>query len=172
MHHSEAQLDAVKLKTNSIYVGGFTLIEMIITLAILGVLATAVFPMGKLAVQRHKEQELRQALQQIRTAIDLYKQAADEGRIVRSSDDSGYPKKLVDLVTGVDNAKDPRSGKIYFLRKIPRDPLADESLPADATWAKRSYASPPDQPTEGDDVFDIHSKSSSLSINGIPYSEW
>jgi general secretion pathway protein G len=151
---------------------GFTLVEMIITLAVLGMLATAVFPMGKLAVQRHKERDLRHALQQIRTAIDAYKQAADEGKIVRSSDDSGYPKKLEVLVEGVDNVKDPKSGKIYFLRQIPRDPFADEVLPAVATWAKRSYASPPDQPAEGNDVFDIHSKSSSLGINGIPYKEW
>lgn len=172
MRHSEIQLGTVNLKAASSNSGGFTLIEMIITLVILGVLATAVFPMGKLAVQRHKEQELRHALQQIRTAIDAYKQAADEGRIVRSSDDAGYPKKLEALVDGVDNAKDPRSGKIYFLRQIPRDPFADESLSDAATWAKRSYASPPDRPAEGEDVFDIHSKSSSFGINGIPYKEW
>lgn len=171
MSHNTLEINAGKLK---IATGGkgFTLIEMIITLAILGVLATAIFPMGKLAVQRHKEQDLRHALQQIRTAIDTYKQVADEGRIVRSSDDAGYPKKLEVLVEGVDNAKDPRSGKIYFLRQIPRDPFADEGLPATATWAKRSYASPPDRPAEGNDVFDIHSKSSSLGINGIPYKEW
>lgn len=171
MHHKKLTLVVSKFKADKRSVG-FTLIEMIITLAILGILATAVFPMGKLAVQRHKEQDLRHALQQVRTAIDAYKQAADEGKIIRSSDDSGYPKRLEALVVGVDNAKDPKRGKIFFLRQIPRDPFADESLPASATWAKRSYTSPPDQPAEGDDVFDIHSMSSSLGISGIPYKEW
>lgn len=151
---------------------GFTLVEMIITLAILGVLATAVFPMGKLAIQRHKEQELRHALLQIRTAIDAYKQAADEGKIIKSGGDSGYPKTLEDLVDGVENARDPKRTKIYFLRQIPRDPFALDILPADGTWAKRSYVSPPDQPAEGDDVFDVHSKSTTIGINGIEYSKW
>lgn len=151
---------------------GFTLIEMIITLAILGILATAVFPMGKLAVQRSKESELQHALQKIRTAIDTYKQAADEGRIIRSNDETGYPPNLSSLVDGVDNAKALKGGKIYFLRKIPRDPFSADDLQADATWAKRSYASPPDQPQEGKDVFDVHSKSTRVGINGIPYNEW
>lgn len=163
--------DVVKLKTVS-NDSGFTLIEMLITLAILGVLATAVFPMGKLAVQRQKEQELRHALQQIRTAMDAYKQAVDEGKIIQSSGDSGFPKSLKDLVDGVDNAKDPRRGRIYFLRQIPRDPFAPDSLSPDATWTKRSYASPPDQPVEGQDVFDVHSKATGIGINGIPYNEW
>lgn len=151
---------------------GFTLVEMMITLAILGVLATAVFPMGKLAVQRHKEQNLRHALEQIRTAIDAYKQAVDEGKIIKSGGDSGYPDTLKVLVEGVENAKDPKKGKVYFLRQIPRDPFSPENLPADATWAKRSYTSPPDHPAEGDDVFDVHSKSSGIGINGIGYKEW
>lgn len=162
----------LKSKTTANIHFGFTLIEMVITLAILGILATAVFPMGKLAVQRNKEKELRHSLQQIRTAIDAYKQASDEGKITRSSDDSGYPKKLVALVEGVDNAKNPRGGKIYFLRQIPRDPFANNELQAEATWEKRSYASPPDNPEDGIDVFDVHSKSPKLGINGIPYNEW
>jgi len=151
---------------------GFTLVEMMVTLAILGVLATAAFPMGKLAVQRHKEQDLRHALVKIRTAIDAYKQATDEGKVIKSANDSGYPKTLEVLVDGVDNAKDPRRGKIYFLRQLPRDPFAPDNLRAEATWAKRSYASAPDQPAEGDDVFDIHSKSIDIGINGIAYKEW
>jgi general secretion pathway protein G len=159
------------LNSNGVRIG-FTLIEMIITLAILGVLATAVFPMSKLAVQRHKEQELRHSLLQLRTAIDAYKQAADEGKVIRSSDDSGYPKTLSSLVEGVVNAKDPTRGKIYFLRQIPRDPFAPDELPANEVWFKRSYASPPDKPLEGDDVFDVHSKSAKIGINGIPYNEW
>lgn len=153
-------------------IAGFTLIEMMITLAILGILASAVFPMGKLAVQRTKEKDLRHALLQIRTAIDAYKQAADEGRIARSSDSSGYPESLDVLVEGVLDVKNPRGGKMYFLRRIPRDPFADLELQPKATWGKRSYASPPDNPKEGDDVFDVYSKSKKLGINGVPYNEW
>lgn len=159
------------LRVTAVY-RGFTLVEMMITLAILGVLATAIFPMGKLAVQRHKEQNLRHGLEQIRTAIDAYKQATDEGKIIKSANDSGYPKTLEVLVEGVDNAKDPKRGKIYFLRQLPRDPFAADNIPAEATWSKRSYISPPDQPAEGDDVFDIHSKSLETGINGIAYKEW
>lgn len=159
------------LRVTAVY-RGFTLVEMMITLAILGVLATAIFPMGKLAVQRHKEQDLRRGLEQIRTAIDAYKQATDEGKIIRSANDSGYPRTLEALVEGVDNAKDPKRGKIYFLRQLPRDPFALDNIPAEATWSKRSYISPPDQPAEGDDVFDIHSKSLETGINGIAYKEW
>lgn len=151
---------------------GFTLIEMMITLAILGVLATAVFPMGKLAIQRQKEQDLRHALREIRAAIDAYKQASDEGKIIKGGNSSGYPESLEVLVKGVQNARDPKGGKLYFLRQIPRDPLALPDLSADATWAKRSYASPPDQPAEGKDVFDVHSKSNGTGINGIAYREW
>lgn len=160
-------------KSNFPYLGiGFTLLEMVITLAILGILATAVFPMGKLAIQRHKEQELRHALEQIRTAIDAYKQAVDEGRIIKSASDSGYPQTLEVLVEGVENAKDPNRGHLYFLRQIPRDPFASDSINASSTWAKRSYASPPDQPTEGADVFDVHSKSNAIAINGSEYKTW
>lgn len=159
------------LRVTAVY-RGFTLVEMMITLTILGVLATAIFPMGKLAVQRHKEQDLRRGLEQIRTAIDAYKQATDEGKIIRSANDSGYPRTLEALVEGVDNAKDPKRGKIYFLRQLPRDPFAPDKIPAEATWLKRSYISPPDQPAEGDDVFDIHSKSLETGINGIAYKEW
>lgn len=145
---------------------------MMITLAILGILATAVFPMGKLAIQRHKEQELHHSLEQIRTAIDAYKQAVDEGKIVKSVNDSGYPKTLEALVEGVENTKDPNRGRIYFLRQIPRDPFALDTLQASSTWAKRSYASPPDQPTEGVDVFDVHSKTNGISINDTEYKAW
>jgi len=152
---------------------GFTLIELVITVAIVALLASVALPVSELAVQRTKEQELRRTLRQIREAIDVYKQASDEGRIRKSIGDSGYPKKLEDLAEGVDDQKSAKKEKIYFLRRIPRDPLnADPTLSAAATWGKRSYASPPDDPKEGDDVFDVFSLAPGKGINGQPYRDW
>ena len=152
---------------------GFTLIELVITVAIVALLASIALPVSELAVQRTKEQELRRTLRQIREAIDLHKQASDEGRIRKSVGDSGYPKKLEELAEGVDDQKSPKKEKIYFLRRIPRDPLnADPTLSAAATWGKRSYASPPDDPKEGDDVFDVFSLAPGKGINGQPYRDW
>ena len=152
---------------------GFTLIELVITVAIVALLASVALPVSELAVQRTKEQELRRTLRQIREAIDLHKQASDEGRIRKSVGDSGYPKKLEDLAEGVEDQKSPKKEKIYILRRIPRDPLnADPTLSAAATWGKRSYASPPDDPKEGDDVFDVFSLAPGKGINGQPYRDW
>jgi len=152
---------------------GFTLIELVITVAIVALLASVALPVSELAVQRTKEQELRRTLRQIRDAIDAYKQASDEGRIQKSVGDSGYPKKLEELAEGVDDQKSPKKVKIYFLRRIPRDPLnADPTLSAPATWGKRSYASPPDDPRDGDDVFDVFSLAPGKGINGQPYRDW
>ena len=152
---------------------GFTLIELVITVAIGALLASVALPVSELAVQRTKEQELRRTLRQVREAIDAYKQASDEGRIRKSVGDSGYPKKLEELAEGVDDQKSPKKEKIYFLRRIPRDPFnADSTLSAVATWGKRSYASPPDDPKEGEDVFDVFSLAQGKGINGQPYREW
>jgi general secretion pathway protein G len=152
---------------------GFTLIELVITVAIVALLASVALPVSELAVQRTKEQDLRRTLRQIREAIDVYKQASDEGRIRKSIGDSGYPKKLEDLAEGVDDQKNPKKEKIYFLRRVPRDPFnADPTLSAAATWGKRSYASPPDDPKEGDDVFDVFSLAQGKGINGQPYRDW
>ncbi len=152
---------------------GFTLIELIVTLAIVTILASAVVPLGELVVQRRKEQDLRRALRDVREAIDLYKQASNDGRLARKIGESGYPKRLEDLVEGVDDLTTPNKTRIYFLRRIPRDPLADEdTLPAADTWGKRSYASAPDEPKEGEDVFDIYSLAPGKGINGKPYRQW
>ena len=144
---------------------GFTLIELVITVAIVALLASVALPVSELAVQRTKEQELRRTLRQIREAIDLHKQASDEGRIKKSVGDSGYPKKLEDLAEGVDDQKSPKKVKIYFLRRIPPDPFGEP-------WGKRSYASPPDAPAEGADVFDVYTRAPGKGINGRLYKDW
>ncbi len=153
--------------------GGFTLIELVITVAIVAILASVAMPLNELVVQRAKEQDLRRALREIREAIDVYKQASDEGKIRKSIGESGYPKKLEELVEGMDDQKSPKKERIYFLRRIPRDPFAsDPNLSAAETWGKRSYASPPDDPKEGDDVFDVYTRADGKGINGRPYREW
>ena len=130
-------------------------------------------PMAQIAAQRSKEQNLHMALREIRTAIDAYKDAVDQGRIKKSIDDTGYPPSITDLVDGVDDMKSPTKAKIYFLRRIPRDPFAhNPDIPPDQTWGLRSYASPPDDPSDGDDVYDIYSLHSGVGLNGIPYKEW
>lgn len=154
---------------------GFTLVELMVVVAIVSILASAAMPLREVAIKREKEQELRLALRQIRTAIDAYKLAADEGRIEKKADEIGYPRKLEDLVEGVPNIKDPKKTMIYFLRRLPRDPMftnSDLNVPDAETWGKRSYASPPDNPEEGDDVFDIYSRSDRRGLNGIPYNQW
>lgn len=152
---------------------GFSFVELLVTLAIISVLASIVYPMTELRQQRQREQELRIALREIRAALDAYKQAGDEGRVQRGPADSGYPKSLQELVEGVQDLKDPGRRKLYFLRRIPRDPLfPDTSVPAHLTWLQRSYASTPERPTEGADVFDVFSKSDGVGLNGIPYKEW
>ena len=152
---------------------GFTLIEVVITAAIVALLASIALPLGELAVRRDKEQELRRSLREIRGAIDAYKRAADEGRIARAADASGYPVKLAVLVEGVKDLKSAEERKIFFLRRLPRDPFADDAEAApEQTWGLRSYDSPPDAPREGADVYDVRSLSAQVGINGIPYSRW
>jgi len=152
---------------------GFTLIELVITVAIVAVLASVALPLNELVVQRAKEQDLRRALRDIREAIDAYKQAWDENHIAKSAGDSGYPKRLEDLVTGAEDLLSPKKARIYFLRRLPRDPFAsDPNLGPAESWGKRSYLSPPDEPREGEDVFDVFSLSTATGINGRPYREW
>ena len=152
---------------------GFTLIELVITVAIIAVLASVALPLNELIVARAKEQDLRRALRDIRDGIDAHKQAWDDGRLTKSPNESGYPKRLEDLVAGVEDQKSPKRERIYFLRRIPRDPFAaNETLTNAETWGKRSYQSPPDEPKDGEDVFDVFSLSAGTGINGRPYREW
>lgn len=153
---------------------GFSLIELMAVLAILAVLAAAAFPMARVAGQHSKEQDLRYSLRQLREGLDAYKRAADEGRIPKKAGESGYPKSLDELVKGVEDQRDPNinKSKIYFMRRIPRDPMAAPGVAAADSWGKRSYASPPDEPREGDDVYDVYSRSETVGLNGIPYRQW
>jgi general secretion pathway protein G len=151
---------------------GFALIELLISVAIIGLLAGGAMTFADLAVQRGNEEVLRSNLREIRQAIDAYKQASDARRIRRDADETGYPRSLSELVDGVTDVTSPKGAKIYFLRRLPRDPMADASLPAEATWGLRSYASSPDNPQPGRDVFDVHSMSPRKGLNGQPYGAW
>jgi general secretion pathway protein G len=153
---------------------GFTLIELIMTVAIIGVLAMLTMPLAELSVQHSKEQELRLALREIREALDAYKQAVADGRIPRSIGKSDYPESLQVLVDGVSDAKSASSNnKMYFLRRIPRDPMSrDTGRKNEETWGKRCYASSADEPEEGSDVYDVYSLSDGTGLNGVPYRKW
>lgn len=151
---------------------GFTLIELVISLAILALIATMAMPMGEVIVQRNKEQDLKQALRQIRTSIDAYKQAYDDGHMVKKVDETGYPPNLKVLVDGVVDAKSADEKKIYFIRRIPRDPFAPDDIAADETWQLRSYDSSASDPHSGEDVFDVTSQAQGTGLNGIPYKDW
>ena len=146
---------------------GFTLIELSIALAVLAVLVTMAAPTLKLQAQRQRETELRAALRDIRGALDAYKQAAKDGRIKLPADTSGYPPTLATLVDGVADSGRSDGQRIYFLRRLPRDPLVDSG-----DWGLRSYASPPESPSPGADVFDVYSRAPGTGLNGVPYRSW
>jgi general secretion pathway protein G len=152
---------------------GFTLIELLVAATIVAILAATALPLAELTVKRTKENELRAALREIRTAIDAYKQAVDEGRIIRKADESGYPPTLEVLAAGVEDARHAKKVRIHFLRRVPRDPMhRDPQTPAADTWGRRSYDSPYDAPREGRDVYDVYSLSTGSGINGIAYRSW
>ena len=172
---------------------GFTLIELLVVLAITGTLLMAARPVLALAQQRQQEWALRQALRQIRGAIDAYKLAADQGRIAVPAGSSGWPPSLAVLVQGVVMAAPPAPAgadatattgatsasagatpirRIHLLRRLPRDPFADPALPAADTWALRSSDSPPDAPQPGADVFDVASRSDRRALDGSRLADW
>ena len=167
-------LNGTAVPPRRIHIRGFTLIEVIMTVAIIGLLATVTLPLAELSVQRSKEQDLRLALREIRAGLDAYKQAVDDGRVKLSVEKSGYPTSLQTLVDGAPDAKNPGSqNMIYFLRRIPRDPMAsDPDKSNEDTWGHRSYQSSADDPQAGDDVFDVYSLSPNTGLNGIPYKDW
>ena len=155
------------------YVRGFTLVELVITLAIIGLLATAAMPLVQLVAKREKEAELRIALRDIRSALDAYRQAAQTGHIKQELGATGFPPDLRSLYVGVEDQASEKKTNLYFLRRIPRDPFfPDASVPAEATWGLRSYNSSPDDPQPGDDVFDVYSLDGGTGLNGVRYRDW
>lgn len=151
---------------------GFTLIEVVVTLALIGLLAGLAAPLTETVVRRGKEQELRSALYQIRDAIDAYKRAFDAGYIEKSLNNSGYPPNLQVLVDGVRDVRSAKGAKFYFLRRVPHDPLLSAKADDQGGWGLRAYDSPSDSPREGQDVFDVYSKARGKGLNGIAYREW
>ncbi|MBN9409209.1 MAG: type II secretion system protein [Burkholderiales bacterium] len=152
---------------------GFTLIELLVVMAVLGVLAAAVMPLGETLMRAQKERELRQALWEIRGAIDEYKRMSQARTVAVAEGQSGYPASLAALVEGVPDTRPQTQGQmLYFLRRVPRDPFADPWLAAEKTWRLRSFASPPDKPLPGDDVYDVRSSSDAVALDGSPYATW
>lgn len=153
---------------------GFTLIELMVSLAIIAIMASIATPMIQLTVQRQKEQQLREHLREMRRAIDAYKKAADEGRVKKNADASGYPPNLQVLVDGVDDAKSAKHERIRFLRRIPQDPMMKNPSAGslNQAWGLRSYDSPPEQPRYTQDVYDVYSLSTQTGINGVAYAQW
>ncbi len=146
----------------------FTLLEIIISMVLLGILAAAVVPTTKKVVKRHKELELRRSLLEVREAIDRFKKAAEEGVIViEGVEQIGYPKDFDELVEGAPLKKD-NSKRMRFLRKVPVDPMTGE-----AEWGKRSSHDDPDKTSwGGENLFDIYSLSDGTALDGTEYASW
>jgi general secretion pathway protein G len=152
---------------------GFTLIELLVCLGILGFLAMLAMPVAEMTAQREKERELKRALWEIRDALDAYRAARETGAVLGPSDRPPYPVTLQELTVEVADARADRQGQsLRFLRRVPRDPFADGALPAEQTWGLRGYQSEADNPQPGPEVYDVHSNSAAVGLNGVPLKQW
>jgi general secretion pathway protein G len=143
---------------------GLTIIELIVTITILAILASAAVPIARIRVKREKERELRRDLWEIRDAIDHYKDAADKGGFQTKIDSNGYPPDLETLVKGVD----VQGKKIKFLRRIPVDPMTGKD-----EWGLRSMQDDADSTSwGGQNVFDVYTQSQGTGLDGTNYREW
>jgi general secretion pathway protein G len=143
---------------------GLTLVELIVTLAILAILVSAATPVTVMILKRENERVLRRDLWEMRDAIDRYKDTADRGAFQIKVDSLGYPPDLETLVKGIDVS----GKKIRFLRRIPVDPMSGK-----AEWGLRSNQDDPAADSfGGQSVFDVYSKSSNTALDGTKYSDW
>ena len=146
---------------------GFTLIELIATIFIISILLGVAVPLARNSIQRRKEVELREALRELRTAIDKYKEASDLGRIPVKVDTEGYPESLRVLVEGV-NMNGAVDKKLKLLRRIPTDPMTNTT-----EWGMRSYQDDPKNNSfGGQNVFDVYTKSQRTALDGTKYKDW
>jgi general secretion pathway protein G len=155
--------------------GGFTLVELLVTLAILSILAAAALPYAEVTVRREKELELRKALRDVRGAIDAFYEDWKGGKISRTAtaaSEDGYPRTLQTLVEGADTG-DAKGNKRRYLRRIPRDPFADPARAPAEQWVLRSYQDNSDALTWGGrDVYDIRSASEGTALDGTRHRDW
>ena len=146
---------------------GFTMVEMLATMAIMIILAGAALPIARVHAHRVRELELHRALRESRSAIDRYKDFSDRGMIPVELDSYGYPPDLDTLVNGV-TLKGAATAKYKFLRRIPVD-----SMTGKAAWGMRSMQDDPDSKSwGGQDVFDVYTLASGTALDGTQYSDW
>jgi general secretion pathway protein G len=146
---------------------GYTIVELVVVCALLGILAAMVLPATKYTQKRLKETELRSALRSMRNAIDEFKRYSDAGLIPVDLGTDGYPKELEVLVEGVDlvGQVDKRA---KFLRRLPVDPMT-----GDDEWGLRSFQDDADSSSwGGENIFDVYSLSAGVGLNGVPYAQW